>query len=433
MRNTPTPARSTSSSTCWTGRATSHCSSLRSAVRSSSRGGHSSASARTGLRSRSTRWGWRRWTACSPRSCPAFPTNAADGRRAGRRHTAVRRRDGAVADRPGNRRRRRRPVSAGRRHRHAPCATHAARAPRRAHRRARPAWPRARERRLGVGHHLQPRCPDARCRPCRPIRSNRGCATSCGAGWSRSARTPSPPNRASTASPTACSGRLRYETLTLRDRKKRHLVVAAYLADDFPGGRDEVAELIAQHLVDAIECVPARRRCRGVAGRGRRRAATGRPTRRANRRDDQCGRQLRPRSRTALPRSATPRARSRRHGCSPRRPGRCRCTGDTTRRSAMRRARDTAVREARGGRAACHGAAHRGEGALLRGSRRRGTARDPAGRRARRVRPRAGARRRPLHARRPSPVREPPGGGRPHEQRGARARPAAQCRARPHE
>ena len=48
-----------------------------------------------------------------------------------------------------------------------------------------------------------------------------------------------------------------YETLTLRDRKKRHLVVAAYLANDFPGGRDEVAELIAQHLVDAIECVPA--------------------------------------------------------------------------------------------------------------------------------------------------------------------------------
>jgi class 3 adenylate cyclase/tetratricopeptide (TPR) repeat protein len=48
-----------------------------------------------------------------------------------------------------------------------------------------------------------------------------------------------------------------YETLTLRDRKQRHLAVAAFLADGFPGGRDEVAELIAQHFVDAIDCAPS--------------------------------------------------------------------------------------------------------------------------------------------------------------------------------
>jgi predicted ATPase len=47
-----------------------------------------------------------------------------------------------------------------------------------------------------------------------------------------------------------------YDTLTRRDRKARHLAVAAYLRAAFPGDGEEVAEVIARHYLDALTAVP---------------------------------------------------------------------------------------------------------------------------------------------------------------------------------
>jgi tetratricopeptide (TPR) repeat protein len=47
-----------------------------------------------------------------------------------------------------------------------------------------------------------------------------------------------------------------YGTLSRRDRKTRHLTVAAYLRAAFPGDGEEVADVIAQHYRDALEAVP---------------------------------------------------------------------------------------------------------------------------------------------------------------------------------
>jgi len=47
-----------------------------------------------------------------------------------------------------------------------------------------------------------------------------------------------------------------YDTLSRRDRKTRHLAVAAHLRDAFPGDGEEVAEVIARHYLDAMEAVP---------------------------------------------------------------------------------------------------------------------------------------------------------------------------------
>ena len=47
-----------------------------------------------------------------------------------------------------------------------------------------------------------------------------------------------------------------YETLSRRDRKARHLAVAAYLRVTFAGDGEEVAEVIARHYLDALEAVP---------------------------------------------------------------------------------------------------------------------------------------------------------------------------------
>jgi class 3 adenylate cyclase/tetratricopeptide (TPR) repeat protein len=47
-----------------------------------------------------------------------------------------------------------------------------------------------------------------------------------------------------------------YDTLSRRDRKARHLKVAAHLRQAFPGDGEEVAEVIAQHYRDALEAVP---------------------------------------------------------------------------------------------------------------------------------------------------------------------------------
>jgi class 3 adenylate cyclase/tetratricopeptide (TPR) repeat protein len=47
-----------------------------------------------------------------------------------------------------------------------------------------------------------------------------------------------------------------YDTLSRRDRKARHLAVAASLRQAFPGDGEEVADIIAQHYLDALNAVP---------------------------------------------------------------------------------------------------------------------------------------------------------------------------------
>jgi class 3 adenylate cyclase/predicted ATPase len=48
-----------------------------------------------------------------------------------------------------------------------------------------------------------------------------------------------------------------YDTLSRRDRKARHLTVAAHLRAAFPGDGEEVADVIARHYLDALDAVPA--------------------------------------------------------------------------------------------------------------------------------------------------------------------------------
>jgi class 3 adenylate cyclase/tetratricopeptide (TPR) repeat protein len=47
-----------------------------------------------------------------------------------------------------------------------------------------------------------------------------------------------------------------YDTLSRRDRKARHLAVAAHLRAVFPGDGEEVAEVIARHYLDALNAIP---------------------------------------------------------------------------------------------------------------------------------------------------------------------------------
>jgi predicted ATPase len=47
-----------------------------------------------------------------------------------------------------------------------------------------------------------------------------------------------------------------YDTLSRRDRKARHLAVAAHLRAVFPGDGEEVTEVIARHYLDALDAVP---------------------------------------------------------------------------------------------------------------------------------------------------------------------------------
>jgi hypothetical protein len=47
-----------------------------------------------------------------------------------------------------------------------------------------------------------------------------------------------------------------YDTLSRRDRKARHLAVAAHLRTAFPGDGEEVTEVIAQHYLDALNALP---------------------------------------------------------------------------------------------------------------------------------------------------------------------------------
>jgi class 3 adenylate cyclase/predicted ATPase len=47
-----------------------------------------------------------------------------------------------------------------------------------------------------------------------------------------------------------------YETLSRRDRKTRHLAVAAHLGQVFPGNGEEVTDVIARHYLDALHAIP---------------------------------------------------------------------------------------------------------------------------------------------------------------------------------
>jgi len=47
-----------------------------------------------------------------------------------------------------------------------------------------------------------------------------------------------------------------YDTLSRRDRKMRHLSVAAHLRAVFPGDGEEVADVIARHYLDALAAIP---------------------------------------------------------------------------------------------------------------------------------------------------------------------------------
>jgi class 3 adenylate cyclase/predicted ATPase len=47
-----------------------------------------------------------------------------------------------------------------------------------------------------------------------------------------------------------------YDTLSRRDRKTRHLAVAAHLRQAFPGDGEEVTDVIARHYLDALHAVP---------------------------------------------------------------------------------------------------------------------------------------------------------------------------------
>ena len=47
-----------------------------------------------------------------------------------------------------------------------------------------------------------------------------------------------------------------YETLSRRDRKARHLTVAAHLRAAFPGDGEEVTDVIGRHYLDALNAIP---------------------------------------------------------------------------------------------------------------------------------------------------------------------------------
>ncbi len=57
-----------------------------------------------------------------------------------------------------------------------------------------------------------------------------------------------------------------YETLSRRDRKSRHLAVAAHLRQAFAGDGEEVADVIARHYLDALDAVPGDPDTTGIRG-----------------------------------------------------------------------------------------------------------------------------------------------------------------------
>ena len=75
-----------------------------------------------------------------------------------------------------------------------------------------------------------------------------------------------------------------YDTLSRRDRKMRHLAVAAHLRAAFPGDGEEVADVIARHYLDALHAVPGDPDTGQIREQADQRADPGRRTRRAHRR-----------------------------------------------------------------------------------------------------------------------------------------------------
>ena len=67
---------------------------------------------------------------------------------------------------------------------------------------------------------------------------------------------PLSPERGSYGSPSSMLRQVAYDTLSRRDRKARHLKVAAHLRAAFPGDGEEVADVIARHYLDALDAVP---------------------------------------------------------------------------------------------------------------------------------------------------------------------------------
>jgi class 3 adenylate cyclase/tetratricopeptide (TPR) repeat protein len=57
-----------------------------------------------------------------------------------------------------------------------------------------------------------------------------------------------------------------YDTLSRKDRKARHLTVAAHLRTAFAGDGEEVADVIARHYLDALNAVPGDPDAAGVRG-----------------------------------------------------------------------------------------------------------------------------------------------------------------------
>jgi len=57
-----------------------------------------------------------------------------------------------------------------------------------------------------------------------------------------------------------------YDTLSRRDRKSRHLAVAAHLRAVFPGDGEEMADVIARHYLDALHAVPGDRDTSEIRG-----------------------------------------------------------------------------------------------------------------------------------------------------------------------
>jgi tetratricopeptide (TPR) repeat protein len=67
---------------------------------------------------------------------------------------------------------------------------------------------------------------------------------------------PLSPQRGSYAFTQILLRQVAYETLTRRDRKARHLAVAAYLRSVFPNDGDEVTDALARHYLDALFAAP---------------------------------------------------------------------------------------------------------------------------------------------------------------------------------
>jgi class 3 adenylate cyclase/predicted ATPase len=67
---------------------------------------------------------------------------------------------------------------------------------------------------------------------------------------------PLSPERGSYAFAQEMLRQVAYDTLSRRDRKARHLTVAAHLRSAFPGDGEEMGDVIARHYLDALHAIP---------------------------------------------------------------------------------------------------------------------------------------------------------------------------------